>query len=226
MPAHDEAALVGSTVTSVPRFVDHIVLVDDASTDDTAAIAKSLRRPVTLVRHGHNRGVGAAIATGVRRASSLGVDLIAVMAADGQMDPSDLRALLDPLFARKADFTKGNRLAWARASETMPWHRWAGNHVFSSLTRFAVGLDAHDSQCGYVALNQRAVAAIDWEQLWPGYGYPNDLLSWASLRGLRVKDVPVRPVYGDERSGIRVRHVVGTIPFVIARAWLRRRAAP
>ena len=64
--------------------------------------------------------------------------------------------------------------------------------------------------------------ALDWERLWKGYGYPNDLLSRLDVCGLRVRDVPVRPVYGSERSGIRLRHVLLIIPFVIGRAWLRR----
>ena len=106
----------------------------------------------------------------------------------------------------------------------MPWHRWLGNLLFSSLTRRALGVDVQDSQCGYAAMNRRTKQTLDWDRLWKGYGYPNDLLAWLSSFGLRVRDVPVRAVYGDEQSGIRLYHVALVIPFVIARAWLRRRA--
>ncbi|MGB5283958.1 MAG: hypothetical protein WBN29_05570, partial [Polyangiales bacterium] len=81
-----------------------------------------------------------------------------------------------------------------------------------------------DSQCGYAAMNRRTKEELDWDGLWKGYGYPNDLLSSVTLCGLRVQEIPVRPVYGAERSGIRLGHVLFIIPFVIARAWVRRYA--
>jgi len=222
MPAYNEAELIRGALESIPSFVDHIIVVDDASVDSTAQVVRAIERPIELIEHGANEGVGAAIASGCRHALRVGADLTAVMAADGQMDPADLPALLAPLIAGEADYTKGNRLDWPARCGVMPWHRWLGNHLFSSLTRAAIGVNVKDSQCGYAAMNRRAQETLDWDRLWRGYGYPNDLLSDVTLRGLRVQDVPVRPVYGTERSGIRLRHVVLIIPFVIARAWVRR----
>ncbi len=222
MPAYNEANLIAGALDGIPSFVDHIIVVDDASLDATSKIVRAFPRPTDLTEHAVNQGVGAAIATGCRRALSLGADLTAVMAADGQMDPADLPALLAPLIAGEADYTHGNRLGWPAARETMPWHRWLGNHLFSLLTRYALGVEVQDSQCGYAAMNRRTQQALDWDGLWNGYGYPNDLLSALSLCGLRVREVPVRPVYGAEQSGIRLRHVIFIIPFVIARAWIRR----
>lgn len=224
MPAYNEAKLIRGALKGIPSFVDHIIVVDDASYDATTKIALAHRRPIELIEHETNQGVGAAIATGCRHALLLGADLTAVMAADGQMDPGDLPALLAPLIAGEADYAKGNRLGWPAANRAMPWHRWLGNHFFSWMTRLALGVDTQDSQCGYTAMNQRAKRALEWDRLWKSYGYPNDLLGWLKLRGLRVRDVPVRPVYGAEQSGIRLRHVMCIIPFVIARAWLRSRA--
>ncbi len=224
VPAYNEAALIRGTLQSVPGFVRHIIVVDDASTDDTIEAAEAAGRPIELIRHEVNRGVGAAIATGCRRALSLGAEFTAVMAADGQMDPDDLPDLLAPLVAGEADYVKGNRLSCPTGRRAMPWHRWLGNLLFSSLTRRALGVDVQDSQCGYAAMNRRTKQTLDWDRLWKGYGYPNDLLAWLSSFGLRVRDVPVRAVYGAEQSGIRLHHVAIVIPFVIGRAWLRRRA--
>ena len=223
VPAYDEAQLVRGVIDGIPSFVDSIIVVDDGSRDATAEILRAAPPRVDVVTHESNRGVGAAVATGCRRAWKQGFDWVAVMAADGQMDPNDLPAILEPLQRGAADFVKGNRLDWPGAWGAMPCHRWLGNHVLSFITRLALGFDTRDSQCGYVALNRRALGDVPWRALWQGYGYPNDLLGQVLLRDLRVCEVPVRPVYGAERSGIRLRHAVGVIPFVICRAWLRRR---
>src|SRR5688572_14553791 len=92
IPAFNEAGKIAATVASVPDLVDHIVVIDDASGDDTAGNTPRSER-VELVRHEMNRGVGGAIATGYRRALSAGCDVAVVMAGDGQMDPDDLPAL-------------------------------------------------------------------------------------------------------------------------------------
>ena len=222
VPAYNEAGLIGATLAGIPAFVDDIVVVDDGSTDGTTQAALACARRFELLAHRGNLGVGAAIASGSQRALDRGADVVVVLAADGQMSPADLQAVLRPLLDDQADFVKGDRLAWPLARRQMPIHRWAGNHVLSWLTRWALGRRINDSQCGYVALNRRALRTVRWDSLWKGYGYPNDLLSEVMAGGLRIREVPVRPVYGEERSGIRLRHALVVIPFVIIRAWHRR----
>ena len=98
IPAFNEELNVARTVRDVPASVDHVLVVDDASHDATFLEASRLRRRgLEVLRHPRNRGVGAAIATGYRRALELGVDAAVVMAGDGQMDPADLPALLAPV---------------------------------------------------------------------------------------------------------------------------------
>jgi len=223
VPAFNEAALIGATLESIPPYVDEVIVVDDGSTDGTVRAARDCSRTFDLVAHQTNRGVGAAIASGCKRAAARGTDLAVVMAGDGQMSPAGLRSVLRPLIEDQADFVKGNRLAWPRAQRHMPFARWAGNHALSWLTRRALGTQLGDSQCGYVAVNRHALRSVRWDELWKGYGYPNDLLCEAMAHGLRIHEVPVRPIYADERSGIRLRHALLVIPFVITRAWLRRR---
>src|SRR6266540_1793376 len=91
IPAFNEEAAIAQAIRSVPSFVDDVIVVDDASHDDTSLqAARAASDRVTVVRHEANRGVGAAIVTGYRRALALGADVAAVMAGDGQMDPADL----------------------------------------------------------------------------------------------------------------------------------------
>ena len=96
VPAFNEARKIARTLRSIPGFVDHVIVVDDASADGTGRIAKrSQRRGLAVIRHDRNRGVGAAIATGYAAAFEAGADVSAVMAGDSQMDPADLMVLID-----------------------------------------------------------------------------------------------------------------------------------
>lgn len=225
VPAFNEELNVARTVRDVPAFVDHVLVVDDASHDATFLEAsRTRRRGLEVLRHPRNRGVGAAIATGYRRALALGVDAAVVMAGDGQMDPRDLPALLAPLVDGRADYVKGNRFAHGEVWRVMPPLRVAGNVALSLLTKVTSGYyDLFDSQCGYTAASRRALAVIDAAGMFPRYGYPNDLLARLHAARLRVCDVPVRAVYGPNwRSGIRLSTVVYPMSFVLLRSWARR----
>ena len=223
VPAYREAERIGRVIARMPAYVDRIVVVDDGSDDGTATAAEATGDDrVRVLRHPENRGVGAAIASGYRVAfDEERADAAVVMAGDDQMHPDDLDALLAPLRQGVA-YAKGNRLAWPGARRAMPVARYLGNHVLSGLTRLATGLAVHDSQCGYTALSARAAHLLDLEALWPRYGYPNDLLGALAARGLSVRDVPVRPIYAGEASGIGWRHALVVIPWVLARVIARR----
>jgi glycosyltransferase involved in cell wall biosynthesis len=254
IPAFNEGDKIAATVRSVPGFVDHVLVIDDASTDDTAAVlarisrrasGRGTRRAIEVLTHERNRGVGAAITTGYQRALALGVDAVAVMAGDGQMDPADLPRLLAPVVTGVADYAKGNRFAWPGCWRAMPLHRVVGNVALSLLTRVATGyLRIFDSQCGYTVASRRALLAVISKlpsglkssaaarlpaaprAMFARYGYPNDLLGRLRIVGARVVDVPVRPIYGAGwRSGIRIPRVILPMLFILSRALLRRLAA-
>jgi len=233
VPAFNERRAIVDTVATVPALVDRIVVVDDASTDDTAARARQAGarrddpRAVEVTTHATNRGVGAAIATGYRAAFGDGADVAVVMAGDGQMDPADLPALLAPIAAGTAGYVKGNRFLHPAIWSTMPPARIVGNALLSAATRLTSGYHhVFDSQCGYTALAKAAFAEIAVDELWSRYGYPNDLLSRLHVAGVRVADVRVRPIYGEHwRSGISIGTALHPIPWVLLRSWRARVAA-
>jgi glycosyltransferase involved in cell wall biosynthesis len=225
VPAYNEAARIGATLRSVPSFVDRVIVVDDASADDTARRAqRSRRRGLAVVRHPRNRGVGAAIATGYREALRAGVDVAVVMAGDGQMDPADMPGLLEPLAAGRADYVKGNRFRSRAVWRVMPLLRLLGNILLSLVTKVSSGYwRLFDSQCGYTAITRAALERLDLGRLFPRYGYPNDVLARLQVARCRVLDAPVRPVYGPAwRSGIRPHMVLYPIAFVLLRSFLWR----
>ncbi|MFU8802941.1 MAG: glycosyltransferase family 2 protein [Bradymonadaceae bacterium] len=225
IPAFCEARILPRTLRSIPAYVDHIIVVDDGSPDDTytAAAACSLKDPrIDLVRMGFNYGVGRAISRGYIRAVELGADVVAVMAADDQMDPADLPDLLEPVVTGAADYAKGNRLAHLD-SQTMPPVRRMGSRLLARLTGIVAGLpDLDDAQCGYTAISSAMIGRLPLDDIYPRYGYPNDMILRLAERGARIQQPTVRPVYADEVSGLRIPNVVVPISGILLRGAFRR----
>src|SRR5688572_13627667 len=130
VPALQEEARIADVVRTMPAFVDHVIVVDDGSTDETSARARAAGGARTRVlRHARRRGVGGAIVSGYRAALDLTQrpeDAVAVMAGDGQMDPADLRSVVLPIVRGRADYVKGNRFGNVRIRRTMGLPRWIG----------------------------------------------------------------------------------------------------
>ena len=201
-----------------------MIVVDDASTDETAVIARRHLRPgISVLSHAENQGVGGAIVTGYRHALTLRSDLVVVVGADAQMDPREMSRLLDPLVEGRADYAKGDRLGHPNLVRLMPGVRLFGNRILTMLTRLSSGYGhVRDSQCGYTALTYETLAALPLADLYPRYGFPNDLLAKLAEADRRVIDCPVTPIYGLETSGIRVNKVVFPILWLLLRSGLRR----
>lgn len=225
IPAYCEARILPRTLSGIPTYVDHIIVVDDGSPDETfdAALTFAALDPrVDLVRMGFNYGVGRAISRGYERAVELGADVVAVMAADDQMDPADLPGLLEPVVTGQADYTKGNRLAHLEA-RAMPPVRRMGSRLLARLTGLVAGIpDLDDAQCGYTAISSTMLTRLPLSELYPRYGYPNDLILRLAERGARIEQPTVRPVYADEISGLRIPRVVVPISSILLRGAFRR----
>lgn len=227
IPAHNEEKMIGKVIKTIPEFIDHIIVVDDASTDSTRKTLENLvhKEPrLTVIHHYENKGSGAAHATAYLWCRDKNIDVVVGMDGDGQMDPEDLPALLDPIVEDRADYTKGNRLITGEAWERIPKLRYLGNSVLTFLTKIASGYwHVTDSQSGYNAIKKKALQMIPIEKIFPGYGWPNDLLVTLNIYGMRVMDVPVNPLYGiGEKSGFSLHKVVFPFSFLILRLFIKR----
>jgi glycosyltransferase involved in cell wall biosynthesis len=225
VPAHDEEALIGRTLAEIPAFVDRVYVVDDHSTDATAERARAVGDPrVEVIGHDRNLGVGAAIVTGYKRALDERVDVTAVMAADGQMDPADLETLVGAVARGDVDYAKANRLFTGQAWELMPRHRYLGNAVLSMLTKIASGYwHTADSQSGYTAISRQMLQQLDLDRIYRRYGFPNDMLVHLNVWNARVRDFPSRPIYNvGERSGIKLWRVVPAIAWLLFKGFFWR----
>ena len=114
IPCYNEETQLMKVISSMPEFIDHLIIINDASTDNTAEIAiKQMQHnnKIFLIEHKKNEGVGGAIASGYKWARDNSIDIAVVMAGDAQMDPKDLTAILDPVVNGSVDYSKGNRLS-------------------------------------------------------------------------------------------------------------------
>jgi glycosyltransferase involved in cell wall biosynthesis len=224
VPAYNEERLITKTIVTAPDFVDHVVVVDDCSTDKTSQVVEELADPrVTLIRHRTNTGVGGAICTGHKEALRLGADVSVVMAGDAQMDPDYLPALLAPIADGIALFTKANRFFSRDSYQGMPVFRIFGNIMLSFATKLASGYwHLFDPQNGYTAIHRAALERLDLDRVAKDYSFENDLL--ISLNILRVPacDVPIPAVYGEEMSTMRMHRVIPALVRQLTRGFWRR----
>ena len=224
VPAYMEANHIASVIATMPDLVDHIVIVDDASTDDTSIRAREAADGRTVVISlPSNQGVGGAVLTGHRTAMDLGADVCVVMAGDGQMDPAYLPALLEPIASGRAQFTKANRFYGRGSFIGMPRLRVVGNIALSFLTKAASGYwNLFDPQNGYTAIHRDALARLPWDQLARRYDFENDLLINLNILRVPAVDVPVPARYGAEVSGMNLATVGPRIALRLVRGFWTR----
>jgi glycosyltransferase involved in cell wall biosynthesis len=228
VPCHNEELLISRVIETMPEFVDHIVCVDDESSDRTAQIIESYAamQPgrIILIRLSPNEGVGGAIAAGYKWARDHNIQATAVMAGDAQMEPEDLPALLIPIVNGSVDYSKGNRLVTGEAWKKIPRVRYIGNSLLSMLTKIASGYwHVADSQTGYTVANLAVLKTIDLDNIYKRYGMPNDFLVKLNINNFRVRDVPVKPVYGiGEKSGIKPLRMIPRLSMLLLRLFFYR----
>ncbi|HHQ45163.1 MAG TPA: glycosyltransferase family 2 protein [Candidatus Altiarchaeales archaeon] len=225
VPAYNEGSLIAHALSKIADYADYIIVVDDGSTDDSAKTVEKISekdKRITLIRHDANRGVGAALSTGYLKARELEADYAIVMAGDAQMDGRHIPKLLKPIVSGEADYVKGNRLVGSNARRGMPKFRLLGNSILTFLTKVCSGYwDIMDPQNGYTAASRQVIETIDWEGMYPRYGYPNDLLIKLNAAGFKVADANIPAVYGMEKSKIRYATYIPKVSLILLRgfAW-------
>jgi len=227
IPCYNEETQIEKVITTMPEYVDYMVLVDDKSRDRTVETIKKMQdsnKQIILIEHKINQGVGGAIASGYKWARDNEIQMAVVMAGDGQMDPDDLPALLEPVVDGTADYSKGNRLFTGEAFKKIPTIRYLGNGLLSLMTKVTSGYwNIADSQSGYTVINKKALKLIDWDKMYKRYGQPNDILVRLNVENLRVTDVPIEPVYNvGEQSGIKIHKVIFTIGWLLTKLFFWR----
>ncbi len=199
MPALNEEHKVQHVIKSLPKAlagVDSIgyLVIDDGSTDQTVAMAQAAGAQV--VSHSRNRGVGAAFHSAVRYALEQRSDLLVSIDADGQFDPAEIPALLEPILQGRADMVIGNRFADGIPAH-MPRLKYWGNNQVSSLIRIASGQQFRDVSCGFRAYNREALLRMN---IFGEFTYTHETILSLAYQGLRVVEHPICVKYDPERK--------------------------
>jgi glycosyltransferase involved in cell wall biosynthesis len=208
IPAKDEELFIGGVLDTIPNFVDSVVVIDDGSSDDTSKVVKSYQDKsydLTVIRL-EGKGVGGAIDTGhiemLRNCPEPFVSV--VMAGDGQMDPNDLTKVITPIIEQRCDYVKGNRFIHVDGVGNMPKVRRFASQILAFLTTLAAGIAISDPQCGYTATSHNVLKEWNWAKSWDKYGYPNYWLIELSRLSFSVVEVPVKSIYGSEKSNLKM----------------------
>jgi glycosyltransferase involved in cell wall biosynthesis len=226
VPAYNVAAELGDVLRQMPAIFTTIIVVDDASRDDTCAIAQSCAEVdarIMVVRHEENRGVGGAMVTGFRTALDAGADIVVKVDGDGQMPLWLVPHLIAPLIDGTADYTKGNRFRDFAALRAMPLLRRLGNVILSFLAKAATGYwHCFDPTNGFVAIRADVLSQLPLTKVDPGYFFETSMLSHLYVLGAVVHEIPIPARYAGETSNLSIPRVIHQFPGRLVTSLLRR----
>lgn len=212
-------------IAAIPASVAQIHVVDDACPEKSGdAVAQACTDArVAVHRHDANRGVGGAMVTGYQAALAAGADIIVKLDGDGQMDPGFIPTLTRGLVAGQADYAKGNRFYDLELLRAMPSLRLFGNSVLSLVNKVASGYwDVMDPTNGYTAIHQAALRLLPLDKLDRGYFFESDMLFRLYTIRAVVRDVPMRALYADEKSSLRIGRAALVFPGKYLRNAIKR----
>ena len=214
IPAYNEAARVGNVVAGARNHVDEVVVVDDGSGDDTAAVAE--KAGAKVIRHDRNRGKGGAIATALDYFGRSDAEFAVLLDADGQHDPAEIPKFVEAAQREQADVVVGTRMA---DTEDMPLVRKLTNQFTSWITGRLARQRIPDSQCGYRLVRRSVLKDLQFSTA--RFETETEMLIQAGRAGHRIVSVPIRTIYGSEARASHIHPLRDTIRFfkLVGRYW-------
>jgi len=190
--AFNESKVIYRVVKSIPRRIKNttisIVVVDDGSFDNTAQEARKAK--AIVVRHILNRGLGAAIKTGIDYAQRQQYEAMVTFDGDGQHNPADIEKIIAPIFKKEADLVVGSRFT---RSQNVPVDRLIINWLANLATLLLFGVSSTDSQSGLRAFSKKALNLIDYKG--ERMDFSSEILLEAKKHKLIVTEVPIEAIY-------------------------------
>jgi len=196
IPAHNEEKYIKEVVEETKKYVDEVIVVDDASKDNTGSIARNAG--AIVLRHEVNLGLGATLKTGCDAALILDTNLIITLDGDGQHDPKDIPNLLKRLKEEKADIVFGER----EFNEDMPLVKKTGNKFFHEFSKDVFGIKIRDTQTGFRIFSSEAYKKIRWKSR--DYAVASEILINAEERKLKYTSERIRTIYYENQKGTTI----------------------
>ncbi len=197
IPAFNAARTLTELISQVSSIVsaENIFVVDDGSSDETELIARDLG--VWVLRHSRQKGKGAALRDGCAKAVEMNYGMVVTMDSDLQHDPQEINAFVEA--ASRFDVVVGKR---SISTKDMPFHRFVSNTLTSKILSSRTGVNIEDSQCGYRLYRSEVLKTVD--SACRHFDYESDMLLKAALAGYGIGFIPIKTIYNDSRSYIRV----------------------
>jgi glycosyltransferase involved in cell wall biosynthesis len=202
MPAYNAARTLKACVADIPQgIVDEIVLVDDASADDTVNIARGLG--LTVIVHPDNRGYGANQKTCYREALRRRAGIVVMVHPDHQYDPLVIPELLNPILHGKAEAVFGSRMLGGKVREGgMPWWKVAANVALTRLENSVFGLGLTEYHSGFRAYSRTYLESVNLDANSDGFVFDSEIIAQGVLAGMRIAEIPIATRYFPEASQI------------------------
>lgn len=222
MPAYNAGATIEKVFARIPdearRRICRYVVVNDGSTDDTAAALERLRAgwpELVVLNHAANRGYGAAEKTLLLYARGEGANVGIVLHSDGQYSPESIPELLRPFDEDTADLVQGSRMLGGGALGRMPFYKFVANKALTAIENRAFGLRLAEYHSGYMLYSRKIIAGVQFEKLSDSFDFDLEMIVMARVMGLRIAEIAIPTIYAEEVShlkpvqyGLRVLRVV------------------
>ncbi len=230
MPAYNAAETLRQTWGEIPSgYVDETLLVDDASRDDTVAIARSLG--ISVLEHARNRGYGGNQKTCYREALARGADIVIMLHPDYQYDPRLVPMMVLPLQLGILDIMLGSRVRTRQEclESGMPFYKYLGNRFLTFVENICLGQNMGEFHSGFRAYRREVLERVPFERFSDDFVFDSQLLVSAVDAGFRLGEIPVPVRYMPEASSINfkrsVRYGLGTLR-AVAQYVLKRMGLP
>jgi glycosyltransferase involved in cell wall biosynthesis len=209
IPAYNEERFIGSVVLRARKYVSQVVVVDDGSDDATTEIAEEAG--ALVLKHPQNRGKGAALNTGFRKARELNAEVVVLLDGDGQHRPEDIPLLVHPILRNNFDMVIGSR--YLGLNSDVPLYRRFGQVMVTLLTNASSGVKSTDSWSGFRAFSSRALDFLEFQEV--GWGVDPEFQFQAREHSLLVGEVPIVALYREKAKRNPVPHGVKTVNAIL-----------
>lgn len=208
LPAYNAEQTLEQTVKEIPReWVDEILLVDDASHDDTWRVAQNLG--VATVRHPENRGYGGNQKTCYAEALKRGADIVVMVHPDFQYDPALIPRLIEPLLLNESDAVFGSRMLGGQFIEGgMPLWKFYGNVMLTALENMVLHVFLSEFHSGFRAYSKRYLQSVNLHANSDDFVFDTEIIVQGIAQGLRLREVPITTRYFESASQIGFRKSV------------------